>query len=142
MRRPLLLLVPLALVAAGCAGGHDMSSMGSSDTTEEEADDHDDHDANSPAADDARTIEVAATSFEFDPDTIEVDAGEDIAIELAAEDAEHDFVIDELELHVVAADKGERATGGFTAPSAGTYTFYCSVAGHRGAGMEGTLVVR
>ena len=141
MRRLLFLLIPLSLLVAACGGGHDMDSMGSSDTTEADADHGEEHDANSPVPDDARTIEVTATSFSFDPETIEVDAEEPIAIELTAEDAEHDFVIDDIELHVVAAEKGETVTGGFTAPEAGEYDFYCAVAGHRDAGMEGTLVV-
>lgn len=140
MRRLLYLLILLALITAACGGdGHDMDSMGSSDTTD--ADHGDDHRPNSPVPEGARTIEVTATSFSFDPDTIEVEAEEPVAIELTADDAEHDFVIEDLELHVVAAEQGETATGGFVAPAAGEYHFYCAVVGHRAAGMEGTLVV-
>ena len=53
----------------------------------------------------------------------------------------HDFTIDELDAHV-AADRGETATGGFSTDEPGTYTYYCSVPGHRDAGMEGTLTVQ
>ena len=42
---------------------------------------------------------------------------------------------------LVAARGGETATGGFTAPDPGSYTYDCTVAGHRDAGMEGKLVV-
>ena len=98
------------------------------------------HDGNSPIAEGARRIEVTATSFEFDPQEITVEAGEDIAIVLTSDDIVHDFTIDELDAHV-AADDGETAEGGFTAGEAGRYTYYCSVAGHRDQGMEGTLVV-
>ena len=52
----------------------------------------------------------------------------------------HDFTIDEFDAHV-AADRGETEEGGVTVDEAGTYTFYCSVPGHRSAGMEGTLTV-
>lgn len=129
MRRTHLLPVPLvlALVLAACGGdaeGHDAG-----------------HGGNSAVPDGARTVEVAASSFEFDPDRIEVDAGEAIEVELTATDVEHDFVIDELDAHV-AAEAGEAASGGFVAGEPGTYTYYCSVAGHREAGMEGELVVR
>jgi plastocyanin len=138
MRRLLFLLIPLALLVAAC---------GDDDTSSTAADsgggmDHmDGHGGNSDVADDARTITVTATSFEFDPSTIGVEAGEAVEIELTAHDVEHDFVIDELDAHV-AAEAGETASGGFVAHEAGTYTYYCSVAGHRDAGMEGELVVK
>jgi plastocyanin len=52
-----------------------------------------------------------------------------------------DVHLDELDAHV-AADADETATGGFnTGDEPGTYTYYCSVAGHRDAGMEGELIV-
>lgn len=98
------------------------------------------HDSPSPVAEGARRVEVEATSFEFDPDEITVTAGEDIAIALTAEDVLHDFTIDELDAHV-SADEGETAEGGLRAGEPGRYTYYCSVAGHREAGMEGTLIV-
>lgn len=43
-------------------------------------------------------------------------------------------------LHV-AAEAGHAATIEFTPTEAGTYVFYCTVPGHRVAGMEGKLVV-
>jgi len=43
-------------------------------------------------------------------------------------------------LHV-AAEAGHAATIEFTAIEAGTYVFYCTVPGHREAGMEGKLTV-
>lgn len=98
------------------------------------------HDESSPVADGARRIEVTATSFEFDPAEITVTAGEDIAIVLTSEDLLHDFTIDELDAHV-AANADETNEGGLRADEPGRYTFYCTVAGHRAAGMEGTLVV-
>jgi len=99
-----------------------------------------DHDESTPVAEGARRIEVAATSFEFDPDEITVTAGEDIGIVLSSDDTVHDFTIDEIDVHV-AADQGETAEGGLRADEPGEYTYYCTVAGHREAGMEGTLVV-
>jgi len=98
------------------------------------------HDESSPVADGARRIEVTAKSFEFDPGEITVTAGEDVAIVLTSEDLLHDLVIDELDAHV-AADADETNEGGLRADEPGRYTFYCTVAGHRAAGMEGTLVV-
>lgn len=98
------------------------------------------HNRSSPVAAGARRVEVTATSFEFDPAEITVKVGEDIAIVLTSEDISHDFTIDELDAHV-GADAGETDEGGLRADEPGRYAFYCSVAGHRDAGMEGTLIV-
>ena len=142
MRR---LAVFLALSAVGLVAscGDDDTSSSNTDTTgatSEDGAEHDEHGESSEAADDARVIEVSATSFEFTPSDISVEAGEDVAIELTSEDTLHDFTIDDLDAHV-AADAGEAETGGFRADEPGEYTYYCSVDGHREAGMEGTLVV-
>ena len=141
---------PLAIAALLLAGttvlaacGDDDDQTSSSDTPAMDDDGHgmDGHDDEaSPVADGARQIEVNATIEAFDPDEITADAGEDLAIILTSEDMLHDFTIDELDAHV-AADRGETAEGGVTVDEAGTYTYYCSVPGHRQAGMEGTLTV-
>ena len=98
------------------------------------------HGESSPVAPGARRIDVAASSFEFDPARITVTAGEDVAIVLSSRDTVHDFVIDELDAHVGAA-VGDTAEGGLRTAEPGEYTYYCSVTGHRAAGMEGILVV-
>ncbi len=158
MRRVILitfsLLVATGLLAACGSDDSDDADMGSSDTstaddTMDETDGMDDmtsmdgtedHGESSDVAEGAREIEVNASSFAFDPAEIEVQAGEDVAIALTSTDILHDLTIDELDTHV-AADAGETATGGLRADEPGRYTFYCTVAGHREAGMEGTLVV-
>lgn len=144
-------LLALGLLLAACGSDEDPAVQGNGDTSmpmndDEMMDDGDNghmgggHNESSDVADDARRIEVTATSFEFDPDEIRVDVGENVAIVLTSEDILHDFTIDELDAHV-AADRGETEEGGFTADEPGRYTYYCTVAGHRDAGMEGTLVV-
>ncbi len=127
----------LLLAACGDDDGSatDMPAM---DDEGHGSDGHDDGD--SPVAEGAREVAVIATDFAFDPDEITAEAGEDLAIVLTSEDILHDFTIDELDAHVVA-DRGETAEGGVTADEPGTYTFYCSVPGHREAGMEGNLTV-
>lgn len=98
------------------------------------------HGDESPIAEDARRIEVTAANLAFDPKEITVAAGEDVAIVLTSHDLLHDFTIDELNAHV-AADTGDTVDGGLRADKPGRYTYYCSVPGHRDAGMEGTLIV-
>jgi plastocyanin len=157
----ILLVVALAGLVSACGSDDDStdSGLGSSpDTTagddggghgdmdDNEMDDNEmDHDgeghgANTPVAPDARRIELSGSSYEFDPPKITVRAGEVMAIVLTTTDIEHDFTVDDLDAHV-SAEAGETAEGGLRADDPGTYTYYCSVEGHREAGMEGTLTV-
>lgn len=149
MRRLLPPALPLALsavlvaslVVAACGGDDDDpadAGLSADDRASGMEMNHDDR--AHPVAPGAREIDVEATSFEFGPAEIDVRAGEDVAIVLSADDVEHDFVIEELETHI-SADPGETAEGGLRVDEPGRYTFYCSVSGHREAGMEGTLVV-
>lgn len=94
----------------------------------------------SSVPDGARTVAVRGDAFRFSPEEVTVRQGEPIAIELDAVDLEHDYVSDELALHVHAG-AGETQRGGFTATTPGTYVVYCSIPGHREAGMEGRIVV-
>lgn len=82
-------------------------------------------------------INAAITGFE--PSEIEVPAGQ-VTFEISNLDAfDHDLTIDELGLNVVFG-ANETVEAVFEA-GPGTYTFYCSIPGHREAGMEGTLTV-
>ena len=127
------------LAAAAVLGLGLVAGCSDDDTGGDAGTDHDEH-ADSDVAEGARTVAVDASSFEFDPAEITVSVGEDVAIELTSDDIEHDFTVDELDVHV-AAEAGETASGGLRADEAGELTYYCSVAGHRDAGMEGTLIV-
>ncbi|MBI2169638.1 MAG: cupredoxin domain-containing protein [Actinobacteria bacterium] len=109
--------------------GHDMDMSG-----------RDNSPSTRPPAEGAREIQVVARSFAFEPSEIEAKVGEELAVSLTSADITHDFVIDELGVHV-QADKDAGETGGVRADTAGSYTYYCSVPGHRTAGMEGTLTV-
>lgn len=141
----MLSLFALIWLTTGC-GGDEASGDGAMSSMSEEGMDGGsghgdiDHDESSPVEDGARRIEVAATSFEFDPSEITIDAGEDVAIVLTSDDLLHDFAVEGLDVHV-AATKGETNEGGLRADEPGEYAFYCTVEGHREGGMEGVLVV-
>lgn len=54
----------------------------------------------------------------------------------------HDVAIDELGIKsAMITSKGDTTSVVFEATEAGQFSYYCTVAGHRQAGMEGTLVV-
>lgn len=119
----LRLVVPIAVMALGAAA----CGSGDGGTTD---------DAGS-------TLVVTGTdALEFDPATLSASAGT-VTVEFTAEESvEHTFVIEELgDAELVAVDPGGTASGSIELEP-GTYTFYCGVAGHRSAGMEGQLTVR
>jgi plastocyanin len=95
---------------------------------------------NSAVSPDARVIAMRGENLAFEPSMIVVGVGEPVAIALTSVDVAHDLTIDAFDGHVYA-EAGQTAEGGFTADMAGTYEFYCSVAGHRDAGMVGMLTV-
>lgn len=100
------------------------------------------HDEQAPAAvDGAPEIAIRATSFAFEPAELAAEAGEPVNIALTSDDILHDFNLEDADFHL-AAEAGETATGALKIGEPGTYTVYCSVAGHREAGMETTLVVQ
>ena len=135
-----------------------------------EANDEGDEDANAylEVAPKDQLFLVQMTNFAFTPDVLEAQAGE--VIEIAIQNVEavlHDFTIDRVDadLHVsYLGGTGEHAHAGemempaadlhfaLTEPGSGIvhikvhepgeYVFYCSVPGHREAGMVGTLIIR
>jgi uncharacterized cupredoxin-like copper-binding protein len=116
------------------------------------------------AAADVPAIDVAASGMRFEPSSLEITAGQPVRLTLTNNDAlEHDFSLmefpvegrvktdghagheveegaEEPDLHVGAAANGS-GTIEFTPSQPGTYEFFCTVAGHKEAGMVGSLVV-
>ncbi len=85
-------------------------------------------------------ISIEAGDLYFDPEQVSAQAGT-IEFELVNVGAvEHDLVIEEAgDTEVVYAEPGETVTGSIDLEP-GTYTYYCSIPGHRPT-MEGTLEV-
>lgn len=141
----LLAAASLALTLSACGaaaggGGDDHGQHGGASADADETEHaRDDMEAARPAPG-AREFAVSATSFEFEPSQLTMEAGEEVAIALTSTDILHDFVVEDGDFHL-AAEPGETALGGLRIDEPGTYTVYCSVAGHRDAGMEATLVV-
>lgn len=136
MRRTsaVILLVAAGSVLAACGsssdGGHG-SSMGSEMSSSER---------NAPVVPDAPEISVSGKAYSFTPKRIELAAGTDVTIALSSTDLPHDLTVVGVG-HVVHAQAGKTARGGLKVMKPGTYTVYCSVKGHRAAGMTGTIVV-
>ncbi len=96
----------------------------------------------SPGLSVSAALTVVARDLSFTPR--ELAASTSAPVTLAIENdgrVVHNLTIDELGVQVVVSP-GQTGSQQVTDIPAGTYTYYCSVSGHRQAGMFGTLTVR
>jgi len=143
MKRHLTLLAlpltALALFAAGCGGDDDSDSPNASDTATQ---------AEAPASDsaDAEAVDLQAEpdgALAYVEDTLEARAG-NVAIAFTNDaPVGHDVVVEQDGKELARSEvlTGGSETVAFEAKP-GEYTYYCSLPGHREAGMEGTLNVK
>jgi uncharacterized cupredoxin-like copper-binding protein len=145
-RRSLISVHRLVTVSAAGLVGVLLAACGSDDS---------DTESNSAPERPNTIVAVGADRLAFEPDQFTITAGQESTLELTAGAVEHDFVIEDAaeygtaeaghqaenpdDLHVAHADAGDTVTAAFTIDRAGTYTVYCSVPGHRDAGMVATL---
>lgn len=136
----------LALLLAACSGGRGAASAANSSAT--------------PAVPADGVLTVRAFEWGFEPEAIALRRGEQVRIDLQNEGATlHDLKVEELAADIiesrstgplsggddqlfVGADAGQRGTLVFVPQESGTFTFYCTIQGHRELGMEGTLTVK
>ncbi len=117
------------------------------------------------AANPDQTVEIMMTDMAFAPAEISADADRQVRLVFRNEGAlSHDFTISEMPhgdmrmmgsasrgghahdarenaVHI-AVDPGTTATLDLETTEAGTFEFFCSVPGHREAGMAGSFTVR
>lgn len=92
------------------------------------------------AATAAEDVTVELHDIFFDPSDVTIPANTPVKVNLPnLGAAQHDFSIDELGIAVVV-DPGDTGEVTIDAP-AGVYDVYCSIPGHKDAGMVGTLTV-
>lgn len=110
-------LLAVALVVLGC-GGEDATAERSNDLT------------------------IEAGDLYYEPEELAASPGEVTITMNNVGSTEHDLAIEELDDAVVIdlIAGGESATGSVSLDE-GTYTLYCTVVGHREAGMETALDV-
>jgi uncharacterized cupredoxin-like copper-binding protein len=143
-----------ALASIGCGpespSGSDHPGQGIEHPTSEDTDETD-----------PLEITISAEDVKFAPDELSVGAGEPVTITLVNKDAvEHDLQVDGLMIEQMGATDmvddhegadpemlalhtapGETAELTFRTDDTGTFEFYCTIPGHREAGMVGTLKV-
>lgn len=90
----------------------------------------------------AETV-VEGREYFFNPETVEVNQGENVTITFRnAGSIAHNFTLPAFDARTTTIQPGKLASVSFTANQTGEFPFWCSVPGHRQAGMEGTLVVK
>jgi uncharacterized cupredoxin-like copper-binding protein len=101
----------------------------------------DDGEADDAASDEPVELQVTAVDIDFLETELEAPADTEFTITLTNNGMiQHDFRIEGTDFRTELLNGGETETLTITLP-AGEYTYYCSVPGHRAAGMEGTLIV-
>jgi uncharacterized cupredoxin-like copper-binding protein len=84
---------------------------------------------------------VSAVDIAFEPTSFAISADTDVTITVQNNGMlQHDFIIEDTDFGTELLNGGDSAELVVNLP-AGEYVYYCSVAGHREAGMEGTLTV-
>lgn len=97
---------------------------------------------NPPPTSEVKEIMVVGTEFSFSPALITVKAGEKVKLTYKNQGGtSHNLVIEGLGIRTNTIGNGQTDTIEFTALDSGTYTFFCSVPGHRAAGMIGELKI-
>lgn len=109
-----LLLVSAVFLGAACGSSEDPASTSSGGT------------------------KVMATEFEFSQEALTLSSGDTLDL-VNNGTIEHDITIEEADM-MVHAGPGETVSATLNIEP-GDYTFYCSIPGHREAGMEGTLTI-
>lgn len=88
-----------------------------------------------------KEITIESKGLKFIPDILRAKVGDRVRVIYKNTFGKHDFVIDEFNVRTPLIDANEIATVEFVADKRGAFEFYCSVPGHREAGMKGTLLV-
>ncbi len=99
------------------------------------------------AAPSAAALKFTASEFKYAPNSAKVQRGAPVNVTLTnGGTVDHTWVVLDKDgkttLFKLQAAAGQSASGAFTPPSAGSYAFICDIAGHREAGMTGTLSVQ
>lgn len=87
-----------------------------------------------------KEITVIGKEFSFSPASITLKAGEKIKLTFQNNGGyPHNLVIEGLGISTKTIASGKTDVIEFTAPGLGTYNIFCSVPGHKEAGMKGQL---
>lgn len=85
---------------------------------------------------------VEGSEYMYSPASITVNKGDRVKVTFKnIGNIGHNFVIGDLGVSTRVIPSGSTDVVEFTADRTGTFAFYCSVSGHRPAGMEGQIII-
>lgn len=87
------------------------------------------------------TVNVVHRNFAFEPERLSFQVGETVEFHLTSEDSPHTFTVRDLGISWIVS-KDEPQVQSFTFGEPGTFRLVCSIPGHEGLGMTGTVEVR
>jgi plastocyanin len=117
------------LLVAGCGGG---GSGGGGDKTVT---------VTAPSGGGPATLTIEAFDVYFSPKSVKAPAGK-LAIDYVLKGSQqHTLVIDGVKDFELKVGPGAKSESGTVDLAPGSYTFYCSIPGHRAQGMQGTITV-
>jgi plastocyanin len=123
-----------AIVAAGCGGGGGGDNKGSGSKGSAPA---------SSGGGATLTLNADKSALKFDKSALSASAGKVTITMSNPSSLQHNIAIEGNGVEQKGEVVGNGGTSTVTATlKAGTYTFYCSVDGHRAAGMQGKLTVQ
>jgi plastocyanin len=139
-----LVLASFALVACGGGGSSSSSESSSPETTSESSGGAAEAEGGSAGSASALAIETASSGLAYTSTSATAKAGMVTVDFTNGQPVPHDVAIENAEGEVIGQTEttaeGSDSTEVELEP--GTYTFFCTVPGHRDAGMEGTLTVK
>lgn len=97
--------------------------------------------ANAASAAETKVIKLTAQKYEYTPETINVNLGDKVVLEITATDTDHGFGLSAFDIDRNIPE-GETVRIEFVADKKGEFTFTCTnFCGWGHFGMEGKLVV-
>jgi plastocyanin len=117
----------VALLAAGCGGG---GGGGTKSVT-----------VTAPAGGGAAAVTIEAHDVYFNVTAIKAPAGKLVIHYVEDGSQQHTLVIDGVKGFKLQVGPGKKSDDGTVDLQPGSYTYYCTIPGHRAQGMHGTITV-
>ena len=144
---PLFALLLAAMALAACGGGSDTTGEETAAAPETTQESEGEKEAEGGSAGSAGTVDFEADpsgSLAYTTDKATAKAGKVTVNFTNSSPVPHDVAIEDSSGETIAETEvlAEGSDSTTAELEAGEYTFYCTVPGHRQAGMEGTLTVK